>query len=53
MNDMKYRLYKMMSNTGLEFLKKLGGMMLLVSMLVGCYDDGVEGDSYYLKFPTP
>lgn len=48
MNDMKYRLYKMMSNTGLEFLKKLGGMMLLVSMLVGCYDDGVEGDSYYV-----
>ena len=37
-----------MSNTGLEFLKKLGGMMLLVSMLVGCYDDGVEGDSYYV-----
>lgn len=48
MNDMKYRLYKMMSNTGLEFLKKLGEMMLLVSMLVGCYDDGVEGDSYYV-----
>ena len=24
MEDMKYRLYKMMSNTGLEFLKKLG-----------------------------
>ena len=22
--------------------------MLLVSMLVGCYDDGVEGDSYYV-----
>ena len=39
MNDMKYRLYKMMSNTGLEFLKKLGGMMLLVAddrRLFGC-----------------